>query len=51
MGGTLDPHNLPARRARKTLKSHDVHALGSSDSSDTGADIAGPELERNRGEH
>jgi hypothetical protein len=44
MSGTLDPENVPARRARKTLKGHDVRALGPSDSSDTGADMAGPGL-------
>lgn len=44
MGSTLDPDNVPARRARKTLKGHDVRALGPSDSSDTGADMAGPGL-------
>jgi hypothetical protein len=40
-GSTLDPDNLPARRARKTQKGHDVRALGPSDSSDTGADMTG----------
>ena len=44
MGSTLDPDNLPARRRRKTLKGHDVRALGPSDSSDTGSDMAGPGL-------
>ena len=44
MGSTLDPENLPARRTRKTLKGHDVRALGPSDSSDTGSDMAGPGL-------
>jgi hypothetical protein len=44
MGSTSDPDNLPARRARKTLKGHDVRALGPSDSSDTGSDMAGPGL-------
>ena len=44
MGSTLDPDNIPARRARKTLKGHDVRALGPSDSSDTGSDMAGPGL-------
>jgi hypothetical protein len=44
MGSTLDPDQIPARRARKTLKGHDVRALGPSDSSDTGADLAGPGL-------
>ena len=41
MGSTLDPDYLPARRARKTAKGHDIRALGPSDSSDTGADMAG----------
>ncbi|HEX6266081.1 MAG TPA: hypothetical protein VFZ81_04210 [Burkholderiales bacterium] len=41
---TLDPENFPARRKRKTLKGHDVKALGPSDSSDTGSDMAGPGL-------
>lgn len=41
MSSTLDPENFPARRARKTQKGHDVRALGPSDSSDTGADMAG----------
>jgi hypothetical protein len=44
MGSTPDPDDNPARRARKTLKGHDVRALGPSDSSDTGADMAGPGL-------
>ena len=41
MGSTLDPDNFPSRRARKTAKGHDVRSLGPSDSSDTGADMAG----------
>jgi hypothetical protein len=41
MGSTLDPENFPHGRPRKTLKGHDVRALGPSDSSDTGADMAG----------
>lgn len=41
MGSTSDPDNFPLRRARKTVKGHDVRALGPSDSSDTGADMAG----------
>ena len=41
MSGTLDPDNLPPERTRKTPKGHDVRALGPSDSSDTGADMAG----------
>jgi hypothetical protein len=38
---TLDPENFPHGRPRKTPKGHDVRALGPSDSSDTGADMAG----------
>ena len=41
-GSTLDPDNFPARRGRKTLKGHDVGALGPSDTSDSGQDMAGP---------
>jgi hypothetical protein len=41
MGSTLDPENFPHGRPRKNLKGHDVRALGPSDSSDTGADMAG----------
>jgi hypothetical protein len=41
MGSTLDPENFPHGRTRKTPKGHDVRALGPSDSSDTGADLAG----------
>ena len=41
MGSTLDPDNFLHGRPRKTLKGHDVRALGPSDSSDTGADMAG----------
>lgn len=41
MGSTLDPENFPHGRTRKTPKGHDVRALGPSDSSDTGADMAG----------
>lgn len=44
MASTLDPDNVPKRRPRKTLKGHDVRALGPSDSSDTGSDMAGPGL-------
>ena len=40
MSSTLDPDNFPPERKRKTLKGHDVRALGPSDSSDTGADMA-----------
>jgi hypothetical protein len=43
-GSTLDPDNLPPRRARKTLKGHDVGSLGPSDTSDSGQDMAGPGL-------
>ena len=44
-GSTLDPDNLPGkRRKRKNLKGHDTRALGPSDSSDTGSDMAGPGL-------
>lgn len=39
-----DPDNLPVRRQRKLLEGHDVGALGPSDSSDTGSDMAGPGL-------
>jgi hypothetical protein len=38
---TLDPENFPHGRPRKTPKGHDVRALGPSDISDTGADLAG----------
>lgn len=38
---TLDPDNFPHGRARKTSKGHDVRALGPSDTSDTGSDLAG----------
>jgi hypothetical protein len=38
---TLDPENFPHGRPRENLKGHDVRALGPSDSSDTGADMAG----------
>ena len=41
MGSTLDPDNFPHGRPRKTLKGHDVRALGPSDSSDTGSDMTG----------
>jgi hypothetical protein len=41
-GSTLDPDNLPPQRGRKTLKGHDVGALGPSDTSDSGQDMAGP---------
>ena len=43
MGSTLDPKNFPGtRRKRKSLNGHDTRALGPSDSSDTGSDMAGP---------
>ncbi len=38
---TLDPDNIPARRAPRTPKGHDVRSLGPSDSSDSGSDLAG----------
>ena len=41
---TLDPENFPGRRQRKTQKGHDTRALGPSDSSDSGSDMAGPGL-------
>ena len=41
MSSTLDPDNFPPQRQRKTVRGHDVRALGPSDSSDTGADMAG----------
>ena len=41
MSSTLDPDNFPHGRSRKTPKGHDVRALGPSDSSDTGSDLAG----------
>src|SRR5688572_20852371 len=41
MSSTLDPDNFPPERPRKTLKGHDVRALGPSDSADTGADMVG----------
>ena len=42
-GSTLDPNNVPAaRRRRSNLKGHDTKALGPSDSSDSGSDMAGP---------
>ena len=44
MGSTLDPENFPSRNLRKTPKGHDVRALGPSDSSDSGSDLAGPGL-------
>jgi hypothetical protein len=40
-GSTLDPDNVPFERKRKTPMGHDVRSLGPSDSSDTGADMAG----------
>jgi len=41
---TLDPENFPGGKPRKTQKGHDTKALGPSDSSDTGSDMAGPGL-------
>ena len=42
---TLDPDNFPAGGRRpKTARGHDTRALGPSDSSDTGSDMAGPGL-------
>jgi len=43
-GSTLDPDNIPARPARKTMKGEDVKSLGPSDTSDSGSDMAGPGL-------
>jgi hypothetical protein len=41
MGSTLDPEHLSHDRARKSSKGREVRSLGPSDSSDTGADVAG----------
>jgi hypothetical protein len=42
-GSTLDPDNFPVgQRRRKSQKGHDTRALGPSDSSDSGSDMAGP---------
>jgi hypothetical protein len=40
---TLDPDNFPTGdKRRKLAKGHDTRALGPSDSSDSGSDMAGP---------
>jgi hypothetical protein len=41
---SLDPDNLPGQNTPKMPQGHDVRSLGPSDSSDTGADMAGPGL-------
>ena len=42
-GSTLDPDNFPVGdRKRKLQKGHDTRALGPSDTSDSGSDMAGP---------
>lgn len=41
---TLDPDTLPTRRTRQGGTGHDTKALGPSDSSDSGSDMAGPGL-------
>lgn len=41
---TLDPDDLPGQDAPKQPKGHDIRSLGPSNSSDTGADMAGPGL-------
>jgi hypothetical protein len=41
MSSTPDTDHFTPARQRKTLKGHDVRALGPSDSSDMGADMAG----------
>lgn len=41
-GSTLDPDNIPGAPQRKTPEGHDTRALGPSDSSDSGSDVAGP---------
>jgi hypothetical protein len=41
---TLDPDNFPGARKQRNLKGHDTRALGPSDSSDSGSDMAGPGL-------
>src|SRR5262245_9154201 len=38
---TLDPDSIPPDDGNEVLKGHDVRTLGPSDSSDTGADMAG----------
>jgi hypothetical protein len=40
----LDPDNLPGQEASNAPAGQDVRSLGPSDSSDTGADMAGPGL-------
>ena len=39
---TLDPDNFPPQGKPGTLKGHDTAALGPSDSSDSGSDLAAP---------
>jgi hypothetical protein len=41
---SLDPDNLPGQDASNAPAGQDVRSLGPSDSSDTGADMAGPGL-------
>lgn len=43
-GSTLDPDNFPASQRGKLPPGHDLRALGPSDSSDSGSDLAGPGL-------
>jgi len=41
---TLDPDNFPVNKSARNPKGHDTRALGPSDSSDSGSDMAGPGL-------
>jgi hypothetical protein len=43
-GSTLNPDNFPAANPLKAPPGHDTRTLGPSDSSDSGSDIAGPDL-------
>ena len=44
MASTLDPDNVPVRKPEPVARGHDTRALGPSDSSDSGSDMAGPGL-------
>ena len=45
MGTTLTPDNVPPERAPAYPKGHDARSLGPSDSSDSGSDMTGANVE------
>lgn len=49
-GSTLDPDNVSGGQRSKPPAGHDTRALGPSDSSDSGSDVAGPNTGKRLGD-